>query len=185
MAKVYAMIADGTEEVECLAVLDILKRAGVEVILVAAKDNTKIVSSHQIRIEADGIAAETDFSDGDAIFVPGGMPGSEHLSDCAPLIAALHQADRENRRIAAICAAPAVVLGRHGFLKGRTATCFPGFENQLNGGAYTSQGVITDGNITTARGVGFAIDLGLELVRLLVGEDAAANTKKQIQHNCN
>jgi len=184
MAKVYVMIADGTEEVECLAVLDILKRAGMDVILVAAKDSKNVITSHHVRIEADGIAAEIDFSDADAIFVPGGMPGSEHLSNCEPLIAALHQADRESRRIAAICAAPAVVLGRHGFLAGRTATCYPGFESELNGAAYTSQGVITDGNITTARGVGFAIDLGLELVRLLVDDEAAANIKKQIQHNC-
>lgn len=184
MAKVYAMIADGTEEVECLAVLDVLKRAGVEVILVAAKDSKNVVSSHQVRIEADAVVTEIDFSDADVIFVPGGMPGSEHLSDCKPLIAALHQADRENRRIAAICAAPAVVLGRHGLLEGRTATCYPGYENELNGADYTNQGVFTDGNITTARGVGFAIDLGLELVRLLAGKEAAVNIKKQIQHNC-
>lgn len=184
MAKVYAMIADGTEEVECLAVMDMLKRAGVEVILVAAEDSKHVVTSHLIRIEADMIAAEINFSDADAIFIPGGMPGSEHLSNCEPLLAALHQANREGRRIAAICAAPAVVLGRHGFLEGRTVTCYPGFENELSGAVYTSEGVITDGNITTARGVGFAIDLGLELVRLLVGEEAAANIKQQIQHNC-
>ena len=84
MAKVYAMIADGTEEVECLAVVDLLRRAGIETVLVSAGETKAVVSSHGIRIEADQTAGETDFSDGDVIFVPGGMPGSEHLSACEP-----------------------------------------------------------------------------------------------------
>lgn len=183
MAKVYAMIADGTEEVECLAVLDILKRSGVETILVSAEDTCEVVSSHQVRIQADAKAADTDFSDGDVIFLPGGLPGSEHLSACEPLIAAIRQALAEGKRVAAICAAPGVVLGRYGFLEGKTATCYPGFEKEFKGAEYTMQGVVTDGQITTARGLGFAIDLGLELVKLLVSEEAAENTKKQIQYS--
>lgn len=183
MAKVYAMIADGSEEVECLAVLDVLKRSGVEVVLVSAGETKAVVSSHQVRIEADQTVAETDFSDGDVIFVPGGMPGAENLSACEPLIAALRNALKDGRRVAAICAAPGVVLGRHGILEGKTATCFPGFEKEFQGAEYTSRGVVTDGLITTARGLGFAIDLGLELVRILVGEEAAEDTKKKIQYN--
>lgn len=183
MAKVYAMIADGTEEVECLAVVDILQRSGIETVLVSAGKTKNVISSHNVKIEADATAEETDFSDGDVIFLPGGLPGSENLSACEPLIAALSQANADNRRIAAICAAPGVVLGRHGFLKGRKATCFPGFEKEFRGGEYTRQGVITDGNITTARGLGFAIDLGIELVRLLVGEAAAEDVKKKIQYS--
>lgn len=183
MTKVYAMIADGTEEVECLAVLDVLKRSGVEVVLVSVNETKSVVSSHQVRIEADQTVAETDFSDGDVIFVPGGMPGAENLSACEPLVAALKSALTDGRRVAAICAAPGVVLGRHGFLKGRKATCFPGFETEFHGAEYTSQGVVTDGLITTARGLGFAIDLGLELVKLLIGEAVAEDTKKKIQYN--
>lgn len=183
MAKVYAMIANGTEEVECLAVVDILRRCGVEVILVSAEGTREIVGSHQIRITADAAVADTDFSDGDAIFVPGGMPGSERLSACEPLIRALRQANDEGRRIAAICAAPAVVLGRHGFLEGKTATCFPGFEGELKGAVHTAQGVTTDGNITTARGLGFAIDLGLELAGLLVDRETADAIKAKIQYH--
>ena len=75
------------------------------------------------------------------------------------------------------------MLGRHGFLKGKTATCFPGFEKEFQGAEYTRQGVITDGNITTARGLGFAIDLGIELVRLLVGDEAAEEVKGKIQYS--
>ena len=94
----------------------------------------------------------------------------------------MEQADREGRRIAAICAAPGVVLGRHGLLKGRTATCFPGFEKEFGDGRYTHQGVVTDGNLTTARGLGFAVDLGLELVELLLGSEAAEETRRRIQY---
>ena len=182
MAKVYALITDGSEEVECLAVVDVLRRGGIETVLVSAAEGKNIFSSHQIPIQADTTVAETDFSDGDVIFLPGGMPGAENLSACEPLIAALKQAAADGRRIAAICAAPGVVLGRHGFLEGKTATCFPGFEKEFKGATYTLQGVVTDGNITTARGLGFAIDLGLELVKLLVNEAAAEDLKKKIQH---
>lgn len=183
MAKVYAMIADGTEEVECLAVVDILRRSGVETVLVSINDTCDTTSSHNVKIQADATVAETDFSDGDVIFLPGGLPGSEYLSACEPLITAVRQALADGRRVAAICAAPGVVLGRHGFLEGKTATCFPGFEKELKGAEYTTQGVVTDGNITTARGLGFAIDLGLELVKLLVGEAQAEDTKKKIQYS--
>ena len=182
MAKVYAMIADGTEEVECLAVVDLLRRAGIETVLVSAGETKAVVSSHGIRIEADQTAGETDFSDGDVIFVPGGMPGSEHLSACEPLVQALKAQDEAGKRIAAICAAPGVVLGGHGLLKGKKATCFPGFEGELLDAVHTDAGVVTDGNITTARGLGAALDLGLELVRLLVSGEAAADLKERIQY---
>lgn len=183
MAKVYAMIADGTEEVECLAVVDILRRSEIETVLVSVNETKEVVSSHHVRLHADASAAETDFSDGDVIFVPGGMPGAEHLAACEKLIDALRQAAEDGRRIAAICAAPAVVLGRHGLLEGKTATCFPGFEKELLGAVYTDQGVVTDGNITTARGLGYAIDLGLELVRLLKGKEKSEDIRSRIQYN--
>lgn len=182
MTKVYAMIADGTEEVECLAVVDLLRRSKVDTVLVAAKDEREIVSSHGIRIQADAAVNEVDFSDADVIFLPGGMPGSVHLSQCGPLIQALKEQDQAGKRIAAICAAPAVVLGHHGFLRGKRATCFPGFEEELNGAIVTDQGVVTDGNITTAKGLGVALDLGLELVKLLIDETTADELKKTIQY---
>ncbi len=184
MAKVYAMIADGTEEVECLAVVDILRRNQIDTVLVSVEGRLSVTGSHGVRIAADAVTGDVDLTDADVIFLPGGMPGSEHLSDCNVLIEALHRQADAGKRIAAICAAPGVVLGRHGFLKdGVTATCFPGNEKEFNGGIYTEKGVVTDGNITTARGMGFAIDLGIELVRLLLGEGPAEETKKRIQYN--
>ncbi len=183
MAKVYAMIANGTEEVECLAVVDILRRSGIETVLVSVHDTCDVVSSHNIRIQADAKIADVDLSDGDAIFLPGGLPGSENLSSCEPLIEAISQALGSGRRVAAICAAPGVVLGRHGFLAGKTATCYPGFEKEFRGAEHTMQGVVTDGSVTTARGLGFAIDLGLELVKLLCGEEISEKIKKAIQYS--
>ena len=175
MAKVYAMIADGTEEVECLAVVDLLRRSKIDTVLVAAKEDREVVTSHGIRIQADAAVGEVDFSDADVIFLPGGMPGSVHLSQCEPL-------NQAGKRIAAICAAPAVVLGHHGLLRGKRATCFPGFEEELNGAIVVDQGVVTDGNITTAKGLGVALDLGLELVKLLIDEKTADDLKKTIQY---
>lgn len=183
MAKVYAMIADGTEEAECLAVVDLLRRSKIETVLVSVEKQCEVVSSHQVKIQADQTVDETDFSDGDLIFVPGGMPGSEHLSSCEPLIKAIRQYVTEGKRIAAICAAPAVVLGRHGFLEGKKATCYPGFEADLKGAEYVHQGVVTDGIFTTGKGLGVVLDLGLEIVKLLADEVTAEKTKNAIQYN--
>ena len=98
------------------------------------------------------------------------------------LCAALKEAAQSGRRVAAICAAPSV-LGQLGLLEGKQATCYPGFEDQLKGASYTRTGVVTDGNVTTARGLGYALDLGLELVRLLQGEEKAAKIKAAIQYD--
>ena len=110
------------------------------------------------------------------------MPGTENLKACGELTAAVEKANRQGRRVAAICAAPSI-LGFLGLLKGRTATCYPGFEDQLKGASCTSQGVITDGNITTARGLGYALALGIELIRLLQGPQQAQNIASSIQYN--
>ncbi|MDE6618613.1 MAG: DJ-1/PfpI family protein [Clostridiales bacterium] len=182
MSKVYAMIADGTEEVECLAVVDLLRRAGIDTALVSV-DGKQIVGSHKIKIQADLTVSETDLSDADLIFLPGGMPGSEHLASCVPLMSAIDKQIKSGKRVAAICAAPAVVLGANGYLRGKKATCFPGFEGGCIGASMDMTArVVTDGNITTSRGPGCAVDLGLELIRLLKGDDVAQKVKAAIQY---
>ena len=182
MAKVYAMIADGTEEVECLTVVDLLRRAKIDVVLTSV-DNKQIKGSHGVLIQADATIEEVSLSDADLIFLPGGMPGSEHLAACSKLVAAIGEQLRSNKRVAAICAAPAVVLGANGFLRGKKAVCFPGFEGGCIGAEIvTGARVVTDGSITTSRGLGCAVDLGLELIGLLIGEKTAQTVKSAIQY---
>lgn len=183
MAKVYAMIADGTEEVECLTVVDLLRRAGVEVKLISVCGLT-VTSSHGVKITADDVAENVELTAADMIFVPGGMPGTEKLAACGKLIDALRVMLKKEKRVAAVCAAPALVLGAYGLLDGKQAICFPEkkFEEKMYGATITvGARVVTDGNITTSRGLGCCIDLGLELVKLLVGEHAAAELAVKIQ----
>ena len=182
MAKVYAFLADGLEEVECLAVVDVLRRSGVEVTLVSVTGDRKVAGSHGIELGTDAVFEDVNPDVADVLFLPGGMPGTNNLKAHMGLRAAVECANKQGRRIAAICAAPSI-LGSMGLLKGRTATCYPGFEDQLTGVSYTSQGVVTDGNITTGRGLGFALDMGLELIRLLQGPQQAQKIAAAIQYN--
>ena len=116
------------------------------------------------------------------MFLPGGMPGTKNLMACKPLCDALVQADAAGKRLAAICAAPSI-LGQLGLLKDKKATCYPGFEDALTGAKLTGAGVVTDGNITTARGLGYALDLGIELASLLVDRPVALQVKDSIQYD--
>lgn len=182
MSKVYAMIADGTEEVECLAVVDLLRRAGIDTVLVSV-DGKQTVGSHRIKIQADLTVGEADLTDADLIYLAGGMPGAEHLASCVPLMAAIDKQLKSGKRVAAICASPAVVLGANGYLRGKKATCYPSFEGGCIGAEMDMNvRVVTDGFITTARGLGCAVDLGLELIRLLKGDDTAQKVKSAIQY---
>lgn len=181
-AVVYACMADGLEEVECLAAVDVMIRSGITVKLVSMTGNPVVTGAHGIRITADLLWEESQPDEADCIFLPGGMPGTAHLAAHKELGEALVKAVSEDRRVAAICAAPSV-LGGLGLLKGKKATCYPGFEDKLTGAEYTSQGVITDGLVTTARGLGYALDLGLEISRLLVGQETSAKVKAAIQYD--
>lgn len=178
---VYACLADGSEEVECLAVVDVLKRAGISVKLVSVMEDKTVCTAHGISITCDGIAAEVNFDEADVLFLPGGMPGTLHLGENRQLCEALQRHHAAGKHIAAICAAPSV-LGKLGILAGKQATCYPGFEDQLQGAVYTRQGVVTDANVTTARGLGYALDLGLALVSILHNPEQAAEIKAAIQY---
>ena len=182
MKKVYAFIANGSEETECLTVVDVLRRGGIDVTLVSVEDSPAVVSSHNVTITADTTFAQCDFSDADALFIPGGMPGTKRLGAHAGLCRELTNAAQSGKHVAAICAAPSV-LGKLGLLKGKRATCFPSFEDALEGATHTSAGVVTDGNITTSRGLGFALDLGLELLALLTTKENAQQIKSAIQYD--
>lgn len=182
MGKVYAFLADGSEEVELLAVVDVLMRGGQEVKLVSVTGEKEVVSAHRVKIRSDYVFSEVNCQEADLLFLPGGMPGTRNLAAHKGLLNALEEAHAENKRIAAICAAPSI-LGSLGILEGKKATCFPGFEPQLNGAQYTKQGVVTDGNVTTARGLGYALDMGIELLKLLTDESHARQIKEAIQYD--
>ena len=172
MAKVYVFLADGFEDVEALIPVDVLRRGGVEVVTVSVADDSQVVeSAHGVQMVADVLAGDCDFSDADLLLLPGGMPGASNLYNNSVVRQALKEQAAANRRIAAICAAPAVVLGQMGLLDGRNATCYPGFERMLGQGArYTGALVTVDGNITTGEGPAAAFPFAYELLAQLVDE---------------
>ena len=181
MSKVTVFIADGTEEVECLTTVDILRRAGIETQLVSITDSVTTISSHNVTVVADNTFEKANYDDSDMLFIPGGMPGTTHMSEHEGLAELIKKFALEGKKLAAVCAGPSV-LGRLGLLEGKKATCFPGWEDKLLGATCTGEGVVTDGNISTGRGLGFSIDLALELVRILEGEELANDIKGRIQH---
>ena len=175
---VYLFLANGFEEIEALAPLDLLRRAGVEVTTVGIGGD-RIQGSHGITVEAD--IPEGLFTDAnpDMIILPGGMPGSRNLDASRTVDVALKAAVRNGAILAAICAAP-MVLGRRGLLEGKRAICFPGFEGELRGATIADTRVVRDGNIITAAGMGVAVDFGLALVAALKGDAVAEELRRTI-----
>ena len=173
-ATVAIMLADGFEEVEALAVADVLYRAGVRSDLISVTDARHVTSSHGIRVVADLMLEDVDLSTYTVLFLPGGLPGTTNLK-ATPAIQAevLRRAD-EGEAMAAICAAPSI-FAELGVLDGRHATANPAFVKAIAaGGAIVHDNpVVVDDFITTSRGAGTSIDLGFEIVRQLLGEDAA------------
>lgn len=172
MKKLYIFLADGFEEIEGLTVVDLLRRAGAEVCMVSIMGKKEICGSHKICVQADELFENCDFSDGDMFVLPGGMPGTLNLGNHQDLTELLKKADQEKKGIAAICAAPSV-LGDLGLLNGKKAVCYPGFEERLTGASTSTDEAVTDGHITTSRGMGTAIPFSLELISRLFGKTKA------------
>lgn len=179
MSKVYIFFADGFEMIEGLTVVDMMRRANIEVWTVSIKSTREVVSSHNVTILADSTFEEIDFSDADMLVLPGGMPGTTNLGAYAPLIELLENFYEKGGKLAAICAAPSV-FGKLGFLKGRKATSYPGFEEQLIGAEILKEAVVTDGNMTTSRGMGTAIAFALSLITQLKDRETAEKIEKSI-----
>lgn len=179
MSRVCVFLAEGFEEIEGLTVVDILRRAGVETQTVSISEDPMVAGSHGISVKADVCLTDADFQETELLVLPGGMPGTKHLGACVRLTDLLTEFHQAGKRVAAICAAPGV-LGDLGILKGRKAACYPGFEDRLAGAEVVFDRVVTDGNVTTSRGMGTAIAFALELVKLLVSEEKALEIKKGI-----
>lgn len=166
MKTAVVLIADGVEECEALLVVDILRRALVEVVTASIMGRKEILSSHGIRFQADALAEEVDFRCADLLVLPGGLPGTNHLAESA-LVREQCRAFAKDRLLAAICAAPSV-LASLGLLDGKPATCHPAFEARMGKALLTHSGVSVADNIVTGQGLGSAIPFALALVSALV-----------------
>ena len=175
MAKVYVFLADGFEDVEALIPIDVLRRGGVEVVTISTTLFPQVESAHGVNIEADLQFDQVDYSDADLLMLPGGMPGASNLFEHEGVREALLNQYKAGKKIAAICASPAVVLAPLGILDGKRATCYPGFEKALAeaGSTYTADLVTVDGNITTGEGPAAAFPYAYELLSQLVDKDTS------------
>lgn len=176
----YIFLADGFEEIEALCPYDLILRADIPVKTVSINKTTLVTGTHGIKIHAD-ITLDQMIEDLDGIMLPGGMPGASNLAACQRVQDCLTKADKEGKLICAICAAP-YVLGERGLLKGKSATCFPSFEDKLIGADVLTDGVVADGNIITAKGMGAAFEFGIEIVKYYKGQEFAEELAAKTQH---
>lgn len=179
---VFVFLASGFEDIEALAPVDIMRRAGLQVETVSITDEIVVNSAHGVGFVADRTLAEIDFEDADLLFLPGGLPGATNLDACQPLREGLMQHYKAGRPIAAICAAP-LVLGHLGILEGKKATCYPGFETELKGADYTASLVEQDGQFITGKGPGAAMELGYVLVERLKDSQTATALREGMMYN--
>ena len=172
MKKVFIFLAEGFEETEAVATIDVLLRGGLDVTSVSVSGNLPVTGAHGITVKADVLFEETDFSSGTMLVLPGGMPGASNLNAHAGVKTLLKQYAENGKKIAAICAAP-LVLGSLDLLQGKKATAYPGFESTLKGAIFVKDNVVKDGSVITGRGPGFALDFGLAIVEELAGKTTA------------
>lgn len=174
MNESFLFLAEGFEEIEALTAVDVLRRADIPVKTVSITSALQVKGAHGITVTADVLFDNTLFSSAEWLILPGGMPGATNLYNCAPLQGLLRrQAQSGKGRIAAICAAPAVVLGQMGLLEGRKATCYPGFENLLKGANAVSAPVTTDDKFVLGNGPANALPWALAIVKEARGENLA------------
>ena len=178
---VYVMLADGFEEIEALAVVDILRRGDAEVKTVSVYEQDKIIGAHEIAVVPDIAFSQID-KDADMIVLPGGIPGTPNLQAHGPLAEFLRESNTKGIFIAAICAAP-MIIGEMDFLQGKTATCYPSFEKHLKGAACSTQKVCVDGNIITSRGAGTAHEFAFVLLSLLKEKDKADEIRRAMLYD--
>jgi len=181
MAKVYEFLADGFEEIEAMAPVDILRRGGVEVVTVSINDGRAVTSSHGIEVKADTTFGQADLSDADMLLLPGGLPGSTNLNAHEGVREALLRQNAAGKRIGAICAAP-MVLGSLGLLQGRRATCSPGFEGYLEGASYTAELFTVDGNIITGEGPAASLPYAYKILEMLTSRELSDDLQAKMQY---
>lgn len=179
---IYTFFAPGFEEVEALAPIDIMRRAGLQVKTVSITGELTVMGAHGIGVVADSLFADNDYSDAQLLFLPGGMPGATNLDACQPLRDLIMAHNAQDKPLAAICAAP-LVYGNLGLAEGKKMTCYPGFETYLTGAEYTAALTQRDGLMFTGKGPGAALQLGYDIVEYFCGADTANDLKKGMMYD--
>ncbi len=173
---IYVQLADGFEEIEALTIVDVLRRANLEVQTVSLEETNLVRGAHNIYVNADVLFQETDYESCEMIVLPGGMPGTTNLGKHEGLTLVLKEFAKTGKWLAAICAAPSV-LGELSLLVGKKVTCYPGFQQHMTGAVYVEDTVVVDGNFITSRGPGTAIAFSLQLVASLKDQQVADSIK--------
>ncbi len=179
MAKTAIFLADGYEEIEALAVVDVCRRAGIDIDMVSISDELLTNGSHGIRTMADKLLKQINFEEYDMLILPGGLRGMQNLEACSELMEQIDNFYENNKFVAAICASPSI-FGRRGILQGKQATAYPGFEEELKGATVVDAGAVCTGNVITGRSMGSAIEFALLLVDVLLGKEKADEIAAQI-----
>lgn len=169
---VYVHLANGFEEIEALTIVDLLRRADIETETVSIMGRLPVTGAHGVEVVADILFEDAVYSECELIVLPGGMPGASNLDGHSGLREKLLSFHNQDKPLAAICAAP-LALGHAGILKGRKATCYPGFEKELEGAELLKDAVVSDRGVTTSRGPATAIPFALTLIEALKGKETA------------
>ncbi len=180
---VYLHLADGFEEIEALTVVDVLRRAEVEVKTVSISGKKEVTGAHNITVMADILFEDADYSKAEMIVLPGGMPGTLNLEKHKRLTEKIKEFYENDKWLAAICAAPSI-LGKLGLLKGKSATCYPGFEKHFIGADCSQEPVVVSDKIVTSRGPGTAMYFALELVKVIKGNELSEKLRKDMIFCC-
>lgn len=182
MSKVYEFLANGFEDIEGLAPVDILRRGGVDIKTVSITGTEFVETAHGVTVKADLRFEDiSDFSDADMMLLPGGIPGATNLRDHEGVCRALSRHHQEGKRIGAICAAP-LVLGALGILEGRRATCYPGFEKFMTGAEYTADLVTIDGPVITGEGPAATLPYAYKILEMFIGEERTTTIKDGMRY---
>lgn len=175
----YIFLADGFEETEALASLDVMRRAKLDVLTVGVTGEF-VTGSHNVTVKSDVTTDEICLDNIEGAVLPGGMPGTLNLEKSECVINCVKHCYNNGKIVAAICAAPSI-LGHLGMLKNRKATCFPGFESELSGAEYTASHTVTDENVITAKGAGCAVEFGSAIVSAALSKETADRIIEEMQ----
>jgi 4-methyl-5(b-hydroxyethyl)-thiazole monophosphate biosynthesis len=177
--KIAVHLAEGFEEIEAISIIDVLRRAELEVLVVSVTGKLEVSGAHQIRVIADTLFEEVNYDELFMIVLPGGMPGASNLDAHAGLKNQIKRFDQQNRPLAAVCAAP-MVFGNLGILNGKQAVCYPGFEKYLKGAEVLTVPAIESGHIITGRGIGAILEFALMIVKRAVSAEKSELIARQI-----